>query len=226
MPTVLRIYGKPAALILVAGFLTSQLGAEDQAKRPRITGIDHVRLYANDTDKSSAFYSKALRLRPSSHLCVGMSRSCFKVNSFPTQYGALEPAPSPTPKNWLAEVVFATDDVAKMRRYLVAHGVSPGAVSKKDVYGTQHFELRDPEGNPIAFVQRSGPIPVDAPSFSELVGARLLHAGFVVEDIAAENRFYLDLLGFTLYWYGGFKTTASTGTKSKCPMAPTGSNTC
>ena len=33
----------------------------------------------------------------------------------------------------------------------------------------------------------------------------LLHAGFVVKDLAAENRFYMDLLGFRLYWYGGFK---------------------
>ncbi|MGB6686181.1 MAG: VOC family protein, partial [Candidatus Acidiferrum sp.] len=67
------------------------------------------------------------------------------------------------------------------------------------------FEMHDPEGNPIAFVQRSKPIPVDDPSPSDLVGARLLHAGFVVKDLAVENRFYMDLLGFRLYWHGGFK---------------------
>src|SRR5262249_7411483 len=33
----------------------------------------------------------------------------------------------------------------------------------------------------------------------------IIHAGFVVKDLAAENRFYVDLLGFRLYWHGGFK---------------------
>jgi catechol 2,3-dioxygenase-like lactoylglutathione lyase family enzyme len=37
------------------------------------------------------------------------------------------------------------------------------------------------------------------------VGTRLIHAGFVVKNVAAENKFYLDLLGFRLYWQGGFK---------------------
>jgi len=35
----------------------------------------------------------------------------------------------------------------------------------------------------------------------------MLHAGFIVKDRAAEDRFYRDLLGFRIYWHGGFKDT-------------------
>jgi catechol 2,3-dioxygenase-like lactoylglutathione lyase family enzyme len=31
----------------------------------------------------------------------------------------------------------------------------------------------------------------------------MIHAGFVVKDAEAENKFYRDLLGFKPYWHGG-----------------------
>ena len=33
----------------------------------------------------------------------------------------------------------------------------------------------------------------------------MIHAGFVVHDRAAEDKFYQDLLGFHVYWQGGMK---------------------
>ncbi len=51
-----------------------------------------------------------------------MRRPCFAVNA--EQYVELEPVPSPAPRNWLAEVAFATEDAEELRRYLVAHGVT------------------------------------------------------------------------------------------------------
>jgi catechol 2,3-dioxygenase-like lactoylglutathione lyase family enzyme len=95
-----------------------------------------------------------------------------------------------------------------MRRYLLTHGIKVGAISK-DSNGYKHFELRDPEGNPIAFVERSGPIPIDDPPPSHAVGTRLFHAGFVVRDAAVEDRFYRQLLGFRMYWHGGFKDSTT-----------------
>jgi catechol 2,3-dioxygenase-like lactoylglutathione lyase family enzyme len=66
--------------------------------------------------------------------------------------------------------------------------------------------VADPEGNVVGFVQRDS-LAIDdpPPPPPNQVGTRLLHAGFVVKDVSAENKFYLDLLGFKLYWYGGFK---------------------
>jgi catechol 2,3-dioxygenase-like lactoylglutathione lyase family enzyme len=149
------------------------------------------------------FYTKIVGLPLGGGGCAGVSRPCFPVNVTPVQQIELEPAPSPAPGNWLAEVAFATDNVAQMRRYLLAHGVKIGAISK-DSNGAQHFELRDPEGNPIAFIQRL-PEPVNYITSSDQVGTRLFHAGFVVRDAALEDRFYRELLGFRMYWHGGFK---------------------
>ena len=40
---------------------------------------------------------------------------------------------------------------------------------------------------------------------SARVSTKLIHAGFVVRDRAAEDHFYKDILGFHLYWQGGMK---------------------
>ena len=186
---------------LAAVFLSLAGTAADQPARPKITGIDHVRLYAASIDKSRGFYTNVLGLPTSGGNCAGVTRPCFPINWY--QQIELEPVPSPAPQNRLAEIAFATDDVTKMRRYLLAHGLAAGAISK---HGGEppHFELRDPEGNPIAFVQR--PLAVADYEISlNQVSSRMLHAGFVVKDMAAENRFYRDILGFRLYWHGGFK---------------------
>lgn len=200
-----RIYMKHAAILLAAG-LFFQLAAlhssvQDAPKRPRITGIDHVRLYISNADKSREFYTKFLDLPSRGGGCRGLSHPCYPVNAL--QQIETQLVPSPAPKNWLAEVAFSTDDVVQMRRYLLAHRVGATPISR-DPNGARHFELRDPEGNPITFIQR-GEHSVDWIGSGGQVGRKLLHAGFVVKNSAAENRFYVDLLGFRLYWYGGFK---------------------
>jgi catechol 2,3-dioxygenase-like lactoylglutathione lyase family enzyme len=196
------------ALALAACLVGSPLVAQENPPRPRITGIDHVRVYVTDVRKSRQFYSKLVGVRPVG-MCFYTSLPCFTVGSLENQTILLEKTPSLAAKNWLAEIAFLTDDVEQMRRYLVAHGVNPSKISKdpnpsdKQPYDA-HFEVRDPEGNPISFIQRFA-IPVDDPPPDAASYVRILHAGFVVKDLAAENRFYLDLLGFRLYWRGGFK---------------------
>lgn len=204
---VTRIYLKDAAILLATGllFLLAALhsGAQDKPKRPRITGIDHVRVYASNIDKSREFYKKTLGLPSASGHCGGSVPSCFAVGF---QRVELESVPTPAPQNQLVEVAFATNDVEGMQTYLNACGLIVGTISKgpKDV---RHFELHDPEGNSIAFVQRPFPIvePLIHPPRSRAVSTKLIHVGFVVKDVAAENRFYVDVLGFKLYWQGGFK---------------------
>ena len=63
--------------------------------------------------------------------------------------------------------------------------------------------MKDPEGNPIEFVQTRPGLtsrPAEVP-----VSKVMIHAGFVVHDRDAEDKFYKDLLGFHLYWHGGMK---------------------
>lgn len=186
-------------LPLAATLLCLPLGAPEDSSRPRISGIDHVRIYARSVSQSRAFYGGILGFpaRP----CAGPARACFAVGARThAQQLELEEAPATPPANLLAEVAFATDDVPRMRRYLLAHGLDPGRIST-DAAGARQFELRDPEGNPIAFVERPGPAS-GAPAPNQ-VSARVVHAGFVVRDRAAEDRFYKDMLGFRVYWHGG-----------------------
>jgi catechol 2,3-dioxygenase-like lactoylglutathione lyase family enzyme len=186
---------------IAAVFSLNGAAVDKRSARPKITGIDHVRLYVSDVPKSRAVYAGAFGLPSSGPNCAGDTRPCFAVNA--AQYVELEPVPSPAPQNWVAEVAFATDDAAGLRRYLLTRGVSAGEVSN-DGAGAAHFEVSDPEGNHIAFVQRTAKA-TDFKTSPKQISTRMLHAGFVVRDMAAENKFYRDVLGFRVYWYGGFK---------------------
>jgi catechol 2,3-dioxygenase-like lactoylglutathione lyase family enzyme len=202
---VMRIYFKHAAILLATGFILQWAAlhsrAQEQTKRPHITGIAHVRLYASNVENSRGFYSSVLGLPTSGGGCSHVALPCLPVNS--AQQIELQTVPSVAPKNWLAEIAYATDDVSQLRRYLLAHGVTAGAVSTSNGEPA-HFELRDPEGNSVAFVQNSNTVD-DYRISDRQVSKRLIHAGFVVKDAAAENRFYVDVLGFKVYWQGGMK---------------------
>jgi catechol 2,3-dioxygenase-like lactoylglutathione lyase family enzyme len=174
-------------------------------ERPRIVGIDHVSVYVSDLAKSRQFYEEVFGLTAKCPQYAA-PEPCFLVAPS-EQRVLLRPLPARqnngTVKNWLAEVAFATDDLTEMRRYLLAHGVHPGSVRIASD-GARSFRVRDPEGNTISFVQRT-PSKIGYEAAPKQISMHLIHAGFVVKDLAAENRFYVDLLGFRLYWYGGFK---------------------
>jgi len=174
--------------------------AQNEPTRPKITGIAYVRVYAADLNKSREFYRSILGLGGDTTGCVSAGASCFSVNG--RQSIGLAQITAGTPDNLLAEVAFSTPDVPGMQRYLAAHNVATKPVMK-NAAGRPYFSLQDPEGHPIAFVQDSGE-GFFTPK-SEQVSARLLHAGFIVKDHETEDRFYRGLLGFRMYWHGGFK---------------------
>lgn len=199
MLAVLRIYTKHAAVLLAAGFL-GQLAVQDRPARPKIFSIAFVRLKSTNFEASKTFYSKTLSLRSGYDDCKNSRNPCFSVN--PYQRVELVTANSGSGGSFLDEIGFTTSDLPKMRAYLIAHGTQATKISR-GANGLRFFEVKDPEGNSIACVESSGN---DAQvNGANQISNRLFHAGFVVKDIATENRFYVDLLGFRLYWYGGFK---------------------
>ncbi len=105
-----------------------------------------------------------------------------------------------------------------MHKYLLAHGSHPSKVEKSSD-GSESFRVQDPEGNPVTFVQRAHSHSPKSPA-SKQISQRLIHAGFVVKDLAAENRFYIDLLGFRLYWTGGFKDDGTDWYELQVPDGP------
>lgn len=189
----------PRFLLPVFCSLLAVLPAHAQS-RPPITGIASVRLYSSDLQASSVFYGQLLGL-PDGHNCQGPSHPCFSVNG--RQHIELQQITGATPDNLLAQVAFSTPDLSRMREFLLAHKIAAGPIAK-DASGASYFTLRDPEDHPLAFVQQTSA----SGSFvatKRQISARILHAGFIVKDLAAEKAFYQDLLGFRLYWQGGFQ---------------------
>jgi catechol 2,3-dioxygenase-like lactoylglutathione lyase family enzyme len=176
------------------------LAAQDQPARPPITGIAYVRIFSTDIHKSADFYSRTLGAAARNGGCTGMTPPCFIVNDH--QQILFSEGASAPPPNLLAEIAFATPDLARMRNYFLAHNVAVSPVTR-DISAVTHFSLHDPEGNSIIFVQLHPRTVFTAPA--EQISTRILHAGFIVKDRAAEDRFYKDILGFHLYWQGGRK---------------------
>jgi catechol 2,3-dioxygenase-like lactoylglutathione lyase family enzyme len=220
LPSFKRMRPWKFALLLTSLWIGPQLQAgaapEHQPKRPRITGIDHVTVYVSDIGKSRHFYSDILGLMVD---CPGSTGTgaCFVVGPR-NQRILLEAVPAQSPTNWVAEIGFATDNAREMRGYLQSRGFAPEDI-RRDSDGAQHFAVRDPEGNSLAFVERPRSKTGYKPS-SKQISTDLIHAGFVVKDMAAENRFYRDVLGFHLYWYGGFKDDTTDWYEIQVPDGP------
>src|SRR5258706_4583297 len=125
---VTRINWKHAAILLATSLLFQSVallsGAQDRPKRPRITGIDHVRLYATNIAKSREFYEKTLGLYSVSGRCGGSVRSCFALGFQRVEFESLPP---PAPNNQLAQVAFATNVIGGLHRYLSAQGLEVSA---------------------------------------------------------------------------------------------------
>jgi catechol 2,3-dioxygenase-like lactoylglutathione lyase family enzyme len=163
-------------------------------QRPAITGIAFIRVYASDPTASAAFYGNTLGF----HGTSSNGLTIYAVND--AQWIEVKPLPSPAPASRMEAVAFTTRDAAALERYLKAHSV---AIDQPLKHGT--FGVHDPEGNLILFVQRGvRPPGVPAPS-PNATSHRIIHAGLLVHDRAAEDRFYRDILGFRPYWFGGAK---------------------
>ncbi len=181
---------------LIASALLVGLGVFAQAQqRPAITGIAYVRMYAADANASRSFYADTLGFE---HKDMA-GTAIYPIS--PSQWLEVRPMPQPTPRSKVAGVAFTTRDAAGLERYIRAQGV---AITEPLHDG--EFGVSDPEGNLILFVQ--GGAGQRAKRITSAISAhatshRIIHAGFVVQDRAAEDKFYLGLLGFKPYWHGG-----------------------
>ncbi len=190
-----------AVLINVSVFL----GAQRTSLRPPITGIAKVSVYASDIGKSRQFYGDLL----------GFSRIGPDASATPLEYRvnsmqSIKVAPLPNGEtDDLAYVAFATSNADSLRRYLLSQKVPVEGEIQTQASGAQFFWAKDPEGHQIQFVQlptRGHLLPVaekGAGTPEEPISHHILHAGFVVQDRAAEDRFFRDILGFREGWQGG-----------------------
>jgi catechol 2,3-dioxygenase-like lactoylglutathione lyase family enzyme len=190
------VLGVLAAVVGVVGICWA-----DAMARPKVLGIAFVRFKVTDLEKAKAFYGGELGLSNSPTIVKDKRREAiFAVNQ--DQHVELVTTAPGTGGSYLAKIGLATDDLEKMRAYLTAKGVPADRIAAQED-GSNFFETADPEGNKISFVQqkRTGPETGAAGAISH----KLIHAGIIVKDAEAENRFYRDVLGFHLYWRGGMQ---------------------
>lgn len=171
--------------------------AQTPAQRPRIFGIDHVAFYTTAPDGVKNLYSHILGLNSSDPLEPGGTLR-YMVGS---QWVGYSSAPDAKATDRMDHVAFRTENVTALHDYLAPMGIKVSRPEERSDH--QHFVfVEDPEGHRIEFVEE-GTTATLAPS--PAVSHRMIHAGFLVHDRAAEDHFYRDILGFHLYWQGGMK---------------------
>jgi len=183
------------SLLFLASMFLIPFIAVGAPSRPAITGIAHIRFMVANLDASRQFYGKMLGLSE----CPATEGLCYRVNS----HQAIEVVTGNNAgPGSIVDVAFETANVKQLRAYLIAKNLQPGEI-KKGADGVKSFEVLDPEGHHIQFVQYAKPLA--GPVATDPISVLLIHCGFIVRDRAAEDRFYSDVLGFHLYWYGGRK---------------------
>jgi catechol 2,3-dioxygenase-like lactoylglutathione lyase family enzyme len=186
------------AAVLAA--LSVGVTAQVPANRPRITGIDHLVFRASDAAAAKRFYGELLGLRATANA----DRLQFEVGRRQTIY--VDPDLPAGEDERLRLLAFSTPDLQALAAHLTAKGI---AVTRATAPGAAAaITVSDPDGHPLAFVQRDWPAKDQSQrpvvfSGKAPLSTRLLHAGLTIRDEAAATRFYKDVLGFGEIWRGG-----------------------
>jgi len=194
----ISLFASLFALALSAGLVAS---GQEASSRPPITGISHLSAYSADNAKTEAFYVHDLGAvkGPDPENPKGVRYYFSSI-----QFVEILPLPPGNSINRLDHVAFDTSNAESLRKYIGAHGIAvPAAVEKGDD-GSQWFDISDPEGNKVEFVQPpANPAAIPPNPLS----SHIIHVGYMVHSRSAEDAFYRTLLGFRPYWYGGRSDT-------------------
>jgi catechol 2,3-dioxygenase-like lactoylglutathione lyase family enzyme len=181
-----------------AAFAVTAAVAQNGPERPKITGISHLAVYTSDAAATEHFYTVTVG---AAKLPDPENPKGIRYAISATQFIEVLPLPEGQGINRLDHTAWNTESAEGMRKYLAAKGWKTPAHVKRGSDGSRWFEVLDPEGNKVQFVEPpKHPKPVDAPN---AIGHHIIHVGFLVHDRAAEDAFYRDLLGFRPYWWGG-----------------------
>ena len=206
----------PLVLLLIFAAVTFRV-AEFQARpgpqdvqRPPIIGVAHIGLKTDDMKAAREFYGHELGFQDAFSLdkpSGGLMLTYFKVNDH--QYIEVFPELKSPTEDRLSHIAFETTDIQKLRDYLASRGVAVPNSLSKGLDGNISFMVKDPDGHSVEFVQYM-PGSLHRRNFGKFMPAtrisqRIIHVGITVQDQAAADRFYRDILGFKETWHGGMK---------------------
>jgi catechol 2,3-dioxygenase-like lactoylglutathione lyase family enzyme len=177
--------------------------------RPAILGISNMGVFTSDAARAERFYVDQLGLKKGVD-SYNPAGTRYYVNQ--EQFIEVLPLPADAGVNRLDHVGYITTDSEKLRQYLADHSVTvPDAVQHASD-GSRWFNVKDPEGNTVQFVQPPAKTLTvkDAATLYAIAGAnpigrRIIHVGFAVHSRETEDTFYRAILGFNPYWHGGMQ---------------------
>ncbi|HEV3041241.1 MAG TPA: VOC family protein [Candidatus Angelobacter sp.] len=200
-----RVRRKVARLLLVV-LTASFLAAQPSHDRPRILGIAHVAMNVSDLGRARLFYENFLGFNePFSLKNVDGTDSIAFIKINDEQYVELF-SERPQYGGHLNHIALYTDDVVRMRDYLVSKGIDILEAIHKGRTGDSFFTVRDPDGHLIEIVQYQ-PNSWIAQSKgkstpSTRISNHIMHVGLVVGSVGPAMKFYQEVLGFQETWRG------------------------
>ena len=200
----MRLATLPAIIVgLLAGSCAAQA-------RPPILGVSHIAVYTSNAAAAEHFYVQQIGLKkaPDPENPQGTR---YYVNQ--EQFVEVLPLPAGAGNDRLDHLGYMTASAAQLRAYLAAKGVAVPDKVEHASDGSFWFDVKDPEGNTVQFVQPPARL-LDDKSTAALyalpgadpIGRRMIHMGMLVHSAEKENAFYRGILGFQPYWHGGMQT--------------------
>jgi catechol 2,3-dioxygenase-like lactoylglutathione lyase family enzyme len=191
---------RPLPVAFSALLFAGSLPASAQTlPRPPITGISHLSIYTSNAAATEHFFVFNIGAAKASDP-ENAAGQRYYIDS--TQFIEVLPLPAGKIATSVDHVAYITTDAPALRAYLAAHSVKTTKLATGND-GSRWFMVKDPEGNMVEFVQNPAR-PPSLPAYDP-IGLRIIHTGFVVNSREAEDPFYITLLGFRPYWYGGRK---------------------
>ena len=204
-------FGLLAVFLLATAGLHAQQSSAPAAnpQRPKITGISHVGYFVSDLPAAISFWHDLLGYDEYFTLPKkdgsGTRIAFIKINDH--QHIELFNEPPTTPHNFMSHICFTVDNVQQMREYLRSKGFDVKDSNGKTKTGDYAFEIKDPDGMLVEFVQ-SLPDGVEMQNAGKHLPATrisdsIYHAGFMVGNSQKSIDFYGGVLGFQETWRGG-----------------------
>ncbi|WP_353070206.1 VOC family protein [Tunturibacter empetritectus] len=203
---------RPAFLFAVFLACTLAASAQTAPLRPRILGISHVGFFVSDLPKALDFwhgllgYDELYDLRnPDGTVHIAF----IKINDH--QHVELFNQQPLTDSGHLNHIAFTVSNAEQMRRYLASRGVTVDSKVSNGKIGDLNFEIKDPDGNLIEFVEPQ-PDGMEARNAGKFLPATrisdsIYHLGFLVGSSEKSIKFYGEVLGFHEFWRGSSNGT-------------------
>jgi catechol 2,3-dioxygenase-like lactoylglutathione lyase family enzyme len=206
---------------LAAG--VSRRASPHPVARPAIVGVAHIGLKTDDLAAARNFYGHMLGFQEPFTVdkpTGGLMLTYFKVNDH--QYIEVFPELKNPNEDRLSHIAFETSDAKQLRDYLGSRGINvPQGDLRPGLDGNVSFEVEDPDGHTVEFVQYL-PGSLHSRNFGKSlpetrISQRIIHVGVTVRDQAAADRFYKDVPGFRAIWHGGMTDTETDWVDMRVP---------